>query len=327
MTLSRRDRAKAASRARGAATIAAARRHLARLALTRVRPPRDRAFDEQGRCAVCGRTGRLVFNSWVLPRELVEEIADPTVVHAYRRRESMFCAACGASLRVRRLAEVLLDAVAPDVSSAAKLVKDPRFRDLDVAEINAIGAGGSMHGVLLEHPRLAYSEYRGSDGLGEEVGGVRNEDITRMSYPDASLDLILTSDTLEHIPNPDAAFRECRRVLRLGGLLLFTVPMLPLIDRSVCRAEIGPDGRPRHRVRPQLHGYGSGPFRWIRRRQDAYLVFTDFGRDVVERLEVAGFQARLERGVEPGATGDAGIVLSATAGGEAPLKPGRGERR
>lgn len=294
------------------ATLAAARPALARTVLTRARPPADRRHDEQGHCAVCGRDGRMVFSSWVIPREMVEEFGDPAVVHAYRRRESMFCAGCGSSLRVRRLAEVLVEGAPAGTrrDSVKALVHDPAFRALAIAEVNSIGAGGAMHTVLAGLPGLAYSEYAGPDGLGELHDGIRNEDVTRLTYPDASFDLVLSSDTLEHVPDPDAAFRECRRVLRPGGRLLLTVPMLPLYDVSRRRAELGPDG-PRNLVPPQLHGYGSGPFRYIRRRKDAYLVFTDFGRDVVGRLAEAGLQATLERGPEPGHLGDAGIVISA----------------
>jgi len=43
------------------------------------------------------------------------------------------------------------------------------------------------------------------------IGGARNEDICRLTYADASFDLVLSSDTLEHVPDFRAALRETRR--------------------------------------------------------------------------------------------------------------------
>jgi SAM-dependent methyltransferase len=178
-----------------------------------------------------------------------------------------------------------------------------------------------MHAVLERHPRLRYSEYRGPVGLGDLVRGVRNEDICRLTYPDASLDLVLTSDTLEHVPDYPMAFRECRRVLRPGGHLVFTVPMVPLRERTERRATVDGDGRIVHHRPPVYHGRGSGPLAHIRRPGNDLLAFTEFGADVVGELARAGLAARLERARE-GLLGDAGLVVSATADAAGP----RGDR-
>src|SRR6185295_17348247 len=51
-------------------------------------------------------------------------------------------------------------------------------------------------------------------------------DIHRLPYADDSFSLVVHSDTLEHVARPNAALSECRRVLRPGGSLCFTVPMI-----------------------------------------------------------------------------------------------------
>ena len=179
--------------------------------LLHLRPPGDRRGDSSGCCTVCGAETRFRLNSWGMAREVAAAFPDGFV-----RRECLLCSECGSSTRVRRLAEALLAHYADGATSIAELVEEPGFRSLRVAEINALGR---MHAFLTRLPSLTYAEYP-------------EEDIQRLSYPDASFDLVLTSDTLEHVPDPHAALRETRRVLRPGGRHVFTVPFDPGRERS-----------------------------------------------------------------------------------------------
>lgn len=43
-------------------------------------------------------------------------------------------------------------------------------------------------------------------------------------FPDESFDLVLASDVIEHVADPDAFIAGCRRVLRPGGLLFLATP-------------------------------------------------------------------------------------------------------
>ncbi len=45
-------------------------------------------------------------------------------------------------------------------------------------------------------------------------------DATALPYPDASFDAVLIANALHVMPNPEAALREIRRVLRPGGILI-----------------------------------------------------------------------------------------------------------
>lgn len=206
---------------------------------------------------MCGAETRFVRNSWILPADLAREWPREFV-----DRESQLCAECGANRRVRGIAEVLVSLYGENSRSVIELMREEPFRRLAIAEINSIGR---MHPFLADHPRLSYSEYP-------------EEDLMNLSYPDASFDLVLTSDTLEHVPDPRLALRETRRVLRAGGRHVFTVPHDPRRERT----------RSREGLPAQHHGRGGGPFALVTRQADM-LAHTDFGADVEEILREAGF--------------------------------------
>jgi SAM-dependent methyltransferase len=59
-----------------------------------------------------------------------------------------------------------------------------------------------------------------------EKGVDRREDLTQMSFPDGTFDLVYCSHVLEHIKDDLAAIREVRRVLAPGGIAVLPVPIL-----------------------------------------------------------------------------------------------------
>jgi hypothetical protein len=291
---------------------AALKARFGRPVLLNVRPPRDRRRDERGRCSVCGVDTVFVFNSWVIPDDLRHAWADPAVAHAYTSRESMFCRSCCSSQRVRGIASVLLSLYGAGATSFVDLVEQESFRRLDIAEINTIGSVGSLHSFLVRLPRLAYSEYRGPERLGEVVDGVRNEDICRLTYADASFDLVLSSDTLEHVPDFGAALRETCRVLRTGGRHVFTVPIVAGREKTERRAAVGDRGDIVHFMEPLYHGRGAGLFRYVPVGDDL-LTFTEFGEDLVDHMRDAGFEPEVFRGADDPAGTGASFVFSGRA--------------
>jgi SAM-dependent methyltransferase len=63
---------------------------------------------------------------------------------------------------------------------------------------------------------------------GEAPGGARFEvvrgDLTALPFPDATVDRVIASEVLEHIPDDAAAMAEIARVLKPGGRVAVTVP-------------------------------------------------------------------------------------------------------
>lgn len=139
----------------------------------------------------------------------------------------------------------------------------------------------SLNGTRVDGSEYLGPEYPG----GQRIHGIRHEDVMNLSHADESVDLIVSNDVMEHIPDPSKALRECFRVLKPGGELLATIPFDPLADTTVVRARIGRAGI-EHLLPAQYHG---NPL-----SSDGSLVFHDFGWDLLELSRQAGFRARCE---------------------------------
>jgi len=237
------------------------------------RPPIDARRDEHGRCNVCGERARFLYSRWSIPPRMLRDLGDDALRDAYRRRESMWCSVCGASRRERGYWDVLLEHYGQHVRSARELATDPAFGDLAIAEINRLNAG---HEFLQVADNVVYSEYP-------------DEDIQALSYADGAFDLVLTSETLEHVPDYRTALRETRRILRPGGRHVMTVPLRPDLQTTRDRA-----GLP-----PVYHGEPPGPLALIRRPTDDMRCLHDFAWDFLDEVEAAGFEVeRHGHGIE-----------------------------
>jgi SAM-dependent methyltransferase len=160
--------------------------------------------------------------------------------------------------------------------SLAEWVRSPQSRSLRVAEINRIEG---LHEQLAKLPHFQSSDHHPGAAPGALVAGVHSEDLTRLTYSGESFNLVLTSETLEHIPDLRKALDEILRILVPGGRHICTVPLLPGVVKTFSRTLIRPDGSPDHQVPPICHPGGDV----------GYPVFTEFGADFPEIVEAAGF--------------------------------------
>lgn len=125
------------------------------------------------------------------------------------------------------------------------------------------------------------SEYLGHQyESGTIINGIRHENVERLSFGDNRLDLIVSTDVFEHVPNPDVAFFECARALKKGGILVASIPFYCARNDTVVRARIK-DGKVMNILSPEYHGNPVSP--------DGSLVFSEFGWDLLSKLRAAGF--------------------------------------
>jgi len=216
------------------------------------------------RCAVCGRQINYV------PSGKTQNL-----------REEQICQGCGALSRTSYLAQTLL--LTLGLEALGSLCRAEQ--ELAKLRIYEIGHAGAIHDILSPSPNFVCSEFFDDIPPGDlHPSGVRCEDVERLSFNDAALDIVISQDVFEHVANPARGLEEIHRVLRPGGYHVFTVPYANSLLASQTRASFV-DGNLRHHLPPVYHGH---PI-----RQEGALVFTDFGQDFVRMQEAAGFEVAI----------------------------------
>jgi SAM-dependent methyltransferase len=87
----------------------------------------------------------------------------------------------------------------------------------------------------LEYVSQDFCQYEGQgDGAGLQTGTWNTaridivSDIASIPAPDASFDVVLCTEVLEHVPDPVAAVRELARLVKPGGKIILTAPFCSL---------------------------------------------------------------------------------------------------
>jgi 2-polyprenyl-3-methyl-5-hydroxy-6-metoxy-1,4-benzoquinol methylase/glycosyltransferase involved in cell wall biosynthesis len=217
-------------------------------------------FTVRARCWVCQRDVDLLVGF-----EWAQEV-DGVLVPNWR--EHLICVSCGLNNRMRATLQFLAERSAPP----------PDARIYATEQTTAL-----YRALEATYPGVVGSEYLGSGiPLGEHSpAGLRNEDVTRLSFPSGWFDQVVSLDVLEHVPDYASALAEFRRVLRPGGKLVLSVPFDPERQEHLVRAVLGADGEVRHLLPPEYHGDPLNP--------EGCLAYYRFGWQLLSDLRDAGF--------------------------------------
>lgn len=204
-------------------------------------------------CSVCGGT---TFNDRpILWDKLVSEWQLAPHERAYiDRQQGTCCTACGSNLRSIALADAIRAAVGTSLT-LMDFVTTSQASGLAVLEINEAGMLSPVLRQLAGHTLASYPVVY----------------MQAMPYSDETFDLVVHSDTLEHVANPIRALEECRRVLRPKAPVCFTIPTV--IERL---------SRSRAGLPKSYHGSQ-------KTSADDHVVHTEFGADMWTYVLRAGF--------------------------------------
>ncbi|HEV8581907.1 MAG TPA: class I SAM-dependent methyltransferase [Thermoanaerobaculia bacterium] len=237
-----------------------------------------------GWCNLCGKSTTFFCDDW------------PSA------RESVICLSCRSTSRYRSIAKGLLRAVAElrgvQASSVAELpglAAPSRLALYDTqVPITAMLGAYPLPAILSEVPwiDLQMSVFKPSLAWGAAVAeSVSNQNLEALTFPDAAFDVVITSDVMEHVRLAASAHREIRRVLRPGGVYLFTVPHDRGRATTLERVRIVDPADPARDellMEPEYHGDANSP-------ENRALAYRLYGLDLDGELQRLGFQVEYTR--------------------------------
>jgi len=203
-------------------------------------------------CNVCGSTD-FSRNKVLWPGLVAEWGLLPAEVDYVDRQQGTYCLSCGTQIRGMALT-ASIQAWMSETRPLKLVVADSRYSGLRVLDMNGCGGVSEVLSVMPGYVRADYPEF----------------DMQSLPFADGSYDLIFHSDTLEHIPDPLKALRECLRLLKPGGQLCFTAPTI-----------VGRMSRNRAGLPDSFHGAPGA-------NASDFLVHSEFGADLWCLLAEAG---------------------------------------
>lgn len=207
------------------------------------------------KCPICSNEKFEKVN--ILKKRLIDEWELSSFEIEYiNKQQGLYCTKCLSNLRAMTLAKSMMN-----YYSFKGIFRDFCYssygRGLKILEINE---AGNLHSILKLFQKYYFAEYPFID-------------IQSLPYGNNSMDLVVHSDTLEHIENSDLALKECFRVLKPGGTLFYTIPII-----------YGRLTRRRNSLSNSYHGSQDES------QGEDYKVRTEYGADFWTEIINAGFK-------------------------------------
>ena len=204
------------------------------------------------RCSCCG-SAEMQMREVLWPALIDEWRIGSHEVAYINRQQGLHCSKCGSNFRTMALAHAIM-ACCRTSGRFIDFVKNDVAKRLRILEINE---AGQLTNFVSQLPNYTPARYPAIDMMS-------------LPYPDASFDLVIHSETLEHVRHPIRGLSECRRVLVPGGFCAFTIPII--VDRLT---------QSREGLAPSYHGSPNNP--------GDYLVQTEYGADAWKHVVQAHF--------------------------------------
>jgi 2-polyprenyl-3-methyl-5-hydroxy-6-metoxy-1,4-benzoquinol methylase len=233
----------------------------------------------KGRCNICGHDTRFFYQ-------------DPALY-----RESLTCEHCRSTSRYRSIARGVLRALkdiagveAPSLAALPTTGVGHKVRIYDTQvpfayEVCAYPLGKYLRAC--DWIELNLSMYKPDKPLGARLAeGIGNQNLEALTFADASMDIVITSDVMEHVRVDDAAHREIARVLAPGGAYVFTVPHIMALaeTRQLVRIHDPRDAsKDEFLCEPEYHGDANSD------DGKGVLAYRCYGGDLRDILESKGF--------------------------------------
>lgn len=201
-------------------------------------------------CPCCGSNS--FYSADILWPELIKdwELRADEVAYT-NKQQALRCEICNANLRSMSLASAIMRNYhyrGPFRSFVKKY-----SRKLSVLEVNEAGDLSQSLSMIKKHT----------------LGSYPAVDVQHLPYASESFDLVVHSDTLEHVKDPVLGLREIYRVLKPNGITCYTIPII-----------IGRLSKSREGMKASYHGSPGN---------DEYKVMTEYGADMWTEVMKAGF--------------------------------------
>jgi O-antigen biosynthesis protein len=237
-----------------------------------------------GQCNVCGKPSRFYYKEEAL------------------WRESLNCEHCRTTSRYRSISRGILRAINELTGNeATSLSTLPR---VGKKKLHVYDTQPSFYYEICAYPlpdllkatgwiKVELSQYKPALPMGKALAkGVTNQNLECLTFADASLDIVITSDVMEHVRLDDRAHREIYRVLKPGGIYIFTVPHERAWNETLVRVRIiDPEdpSKDTHLLEPEYHCDTNSD------EESGVLAYRTYGHDIEVQLGEIGFEVEYFR--------------------------------